>query len=107
MTEQLNYEREADHLMDAWDAMPRGPAIFIATCEGDRPIYGTWVSLNQPEPYFFAELDLLLNEPEAQQREREWVVLDQIEVGETMLPERLSLAGLHRIFADRRSGGTR
>jgi len=104
MNEQLEYEPTSNPLMDAWDAMPRGPAIFIATCEADRPIHGAWVSLKQPEPYFFAELDLLLGEPDDQQRTREWVVLDQTGIGELMMPERLSLSGLHTLLATRRGG---
>lgn len=106
MNEQLEYEHQPNPLMDAWDAMPRGPAIFIATCEADRPIHGAWVSLNQPEPYFFAELDLLVSEPDEQQRQREWVVLDQVGLGGSMLPEHLSLSGLHAVLSARR-GATR
>lgn len=102
MEEQFAYERTSNPLMDAWDALPRGPAIFIATCEGQRPIHGAWVSLNQPETYFFAELDLLLSEPDEQQCRREWVVLDQVGLGESMLPEQLSLAGLHAVLSARR-----
>ena len=106
MEEQLEYERTSNPLMDAWDALPRGPAIFIATCEGERPVHGAWVDLSQPEHYFFAELDLLMSEPDEQQRQREWVVLDQVGIGETMMPERLSLSGLHTVLAARRGGRT-
>jgi hypothetical protein len=88
--------------MDAWDAIPRGPAIFIATMEGDRPIHGTWVRVDQPEPYFWAELDLLTASDEATQRQREWVVLDQVGIAQRMMPERLSLSGLHHVLAAQR-----
>ena len=106
MEEQFRYERTSNRLTDAWDALPRGPAIFIATCEADRPTHGAWASLEQPEPYFFAELDLLLSEPDEQQHRREWVVLDQVGLGEAMLPEHLSLSGLHAVLSARR-GATR
>ncbi len=104
MEHQLDYERTANQLMDAWDALPRGPAIFIATLDHERPIRGTWVRLDQPEPYFFGELGLLLSEPDEAQRHREWVVLDQYQAGEPMVPERLCLSGLHRLLAERRGG---
>jgi hypothetical protein len=106
MEEQLGYERQPDPLLDAWDALPRGPAIFVATCDGQRLIHGCWVSVDQPEPYFFAELDLLLGETDEAQRRREWLVLDQIDIGEQMLPERLSLSGLQTVLAARRGGST-
>ncbi len=98
---QPNFERQSDPLLDAWDALPRGPAIFIATLDGDRPTRGTWVSLDQPERYFFGELDLLLSEPADNQQNRQWLILDQIGIGEAMLPERLSLAALHHVLAGR------
>jgi hypothetical protein len=102
MNERIDYERTPNPLMDAWDALPRGPAIFIATCDEGRPVHGTWVNVNQPEQYFFGELDLLLREPDQQQRQREWIVLDQVGVGDVMFPEHLSLAGLHHLLANRR-----
>ena len=101
MHEHLTYEPQPNPLMDAWDAVPRGPAIFIATCDNHKPIHGTWVNIDQPEAYFHAELDLLLSEPDEHQRARHWVVLDQIGIGEPMLPEQLSLAGLHQLLAHR------
>src|SRR5262245_33185090 len=93
----LTYETQPDPMMDAWDAVPRdGPAIFIATCIDDRPVAGAWVTANQPEPYFLAELAFLLHEPLDARERREWVVLDQVGIAEPMLPERLNLAGLYQ-----------
>ena len=106
MNEQANgFEHQPDPLMDAWDAVPRGPAIFIATLEAGQPAHGAWVNVAQPEAYFFSELDLLINDPTEPKRDRRWVVLDQIGVGKTMLPERLTLAGLHHLLAARREAG--
>ncbi len=102
MSERIEYERTPNPLMDAWDALPRGPAIFIATCDEGRPIHGTWVNVEQPERYFFSELDLLIGESDDLQRQREWVVLDQVGLGGLMYPEHLSLAGLHHLLVARR-----
>lgn len=102
MEQQLTYQAQPDSLFDAWDAVPRdGPALFIATCDDGRPVAGTWVRTDQPEHFFRGELALLLNEPLATRDQRDWLVLDQIGIGETMTPERVNLSGLYQLLRQR------
>ncbi len=80
----------------AWDAVPRdGPAVFIADrnrLDHDNTILGAWVNPTDSHDNIHQTLIRALG-AEAVNR-GDWVVVDQVGLGPTMLPEQLSTADL-------------
>lgn len=81
--------------LDYWDAVPRdGPAVFVANADllDLGIIHGRWIDPREPEPVLRDQLVATLGGQVVQRRA--WAVIDQINVGEAMLPEAPSLADL-------------
>ena len=77
--------------LDYWDAVPRdGPAVFVANTDllDLGIIHGRWIDPRQPEPILRDQLVTALGGQVVQRRA--WAVIDQINVGEAMLPEDVS-----------------
>ncbi len=84
---------------DAWEHPPkRGPAVFIAdlrTLRDHGNMSGGWLDPTQTPQNLETAIEQAVGAVAASQET--WVVTDQLDLGPTMIPERLSVAALHRI----------
>ncbi len=82
---------------DAWDAIPRdGPAVFVLDVHrlDAGTVHGAWLSVD-PER-FTAGLRALLGRSAL----NGWAIVDQVGLGERMIPEHFPLDALRTVFGD-------
>ena len=88
-------------LLDRWDAIPRdGPAVFVIGGDSVSGVAGDWIDpVAETEQVAEAVAAATGQPPE----NGSWAVVDQIGLGNEMLPEHLSIESLVRIARARRS----
>jgi len=98
MNQPTTPERAIDWA-DTWEHPPEhGPAVFVAerrALDATGMLLGDWVNPTR-EPEILAEAIEHAVGTYAVDRGT-WVVTDQIDLGNVMLPEELSVTALHRI----------
>jgi hypothetical protein len=87
---------------EAWDAAPRdGPGVFVIDApalDHRGELRGIWLDPTVGASTFALQLATFLGrEP----RPTEWSIVDQVGVGETMLPENFELPELDQILSER------
>jgi hypothetical protein len=97
MEQQPRNQEEHDPWRDAWDAVPRdGPGLFVIDtaaydCEQVR---GRWIDPTAEPALIELQLQELLGRwPEP----GSWAVVDQVGLGEVMVPEVLDLDAVSRL----------
>jgi len=88
MNEALNYEQLTNPFFDAYDAVPRdGPAVFVATTEPaeDEELRGQWIQLDREVQLIRRNIIDAVGATAV--AAGTWRVIDQIRLGNLMLPE--------------------
>ncbi|MEA3078203.1 MAG: hypothetical protein QOF60_3111 [Actinomycetota bacterium] len=102
--ERDNYEKHESEVTspgwDAWDAAPRdGPAIFAVDAQAldeEQRLHGVWLKLQSPPDKLRQQLQELLGRtPES----GTWAIIDQIGLGQAMVPETMSFTELVALCA--------
>lgn len=98
--------RDDDRWLDEWDCTPRdGPAVFVidtVTYDLHGTRWGRWLDPTRGPEEVRADLVEAIGVEKIEHDE--WAVIDQVGLGETALPEQVSIEGLVRI-ARLRVGG--
>lgn len=84
--------------LQAWEANPRdGPAVYIETVDtiGDTALRGAWIDLTTDSDEVHQQIVDAVGA--AAVASASWRIIDQVGVGDTMLPEDLEPAELRRI----------
>lgn len=96
-----------DRWLNEWECTPRdGPAVLAvdtATLDTHGTLKGRWLTLDQPPAAIRTDLAEALGYATVDRGA--WVIVDQIGLGNEMLPEQLTIAALHRTVHDRSGGG--
>jgi hypothetical protein len=98
---------EAEAGWQAWNALPRdGPAVFVIDTDAlseEGRLHGRWLDPTVGAATFGLEVAKLIgHRPDADN----WAIVDQVGLGEAMLPETFELPELDAVIAETGPGAT-
>jgi len=100
-TNQTREEERAAIGWEAWEAAPRdGPAVFVIDAprlDKHSEVRGAWIDPTTGSATFGLEVAKLLGRAPSPD---EWAIVDQIGLGERMLPENFELPELNQVIAE-------